>query len=87
MGKVYGGYSDLRSVSNGAVVITKTLDRSVPAYWRFDANAQLQVTPRFALQVNVNNVFNKRYFDRAFTTHFVNQAAGRTAIITAHVKL
>jgi catecholate siderophore receptor len=87
MGKVYGGYSDLRSVSNGAVVISKTLAREVPAYWRFDANAQLQVTPRFALQVNVNNVFNKRYFDRAFTTHFVNQAAGRTAIITAHVKL
>lgn len=84
MSKVYGGYA--ASVdSTGAVV--RTLGRYVPGYWRFDLNAGYQVTPRFGLQVTVNNLFDKRYFDKAFASHFATQAAGRTAILTANVKL
>jgi catecholate siderophore receptor len=82
MSKVYGGYG--AAVSGGTV--TKTLARYVPGYWRFDANATLQVTPRFSLQANVNNLFDKRYYDKAYASHFASQAAGRTAILTANVK-
>jgi len=83
MSKVYGGYG--AGIADG--VVTKTLARYVPSFWRFDANATFQVTPRFSLQANVNNLFDKRYYDKAYNSHFASQAAGRTAILTANVKL
>lgn len=84
MSKVYGGYA--AGIDAGGNVV-RTLARYVPGYWRFDANASVQITPRFGLQVNVNNLFDKRYYDKAFASHFASQAAGRTAILTANVKL
>ncbi|WHO37647.1 TonB-dependent receptor [Sphingobium sp. AP49] len=86
MAKVYGGYSDTRTISNGAVVITKELARMVPSYWRFDGNASYAFSDAVSLQVNVNNVFNKRYYDKAYAAHYASQAAGRTAIATLNVK-
>ncbi|MBA4091236.1 MAG: TonB-dependent receptor [Sphingobium sp.] len=86
MSKVYGGYSDLRTITNGAVVITKELARMVPSYWRFDGNASYSFSDAVNLQVNVNNVFNKRYYDKAYAAHYANQAAGRTAIATLNIK-
>ena len=86
MGKVYGGYSDQRSVVNGKVVVSSELARSVPSYWRFDANASYKFSDAIQLQVNVQNVFNKLYYDKAYAAHFANQAAGRTAIVTLNVK-
>ncbi|WP_369818243.1 TonB-dependent receptor [Novosphingobium sp. ST904] len=86
MGKVYGGYSDSRSVQNGVVVISKELARYAPSYWRFDGNASYSFNENFQLQVNVQNMFNKRYFDKAYASHYVSQAAGRTAIATLNVK-
>jgi catecholate siderophore receptor len=84
MSRVYGGYA--AGLDTGGNVV-RTLARYVPGYWRFDANASVQITPRFGLQVNVNNLFDKRYYDKAFASHFASQAAGRTAILTANVKL
>lgn len=86
MSKVYGGYSDTRVVTNGAVVVTRELARIAPEYWRFDANAAFQITDAIGLQANVLNVANKRYFDKAYAAHYANQAAGRTAIVTLNVK-
>ncbi|WCT73048.1 TonB-dependent receptor [Sphingomonas naphthae] len=86
MSKVYGGYSDTRAVTNGALVITRPFARMVPGYWRFDANASYKISDALQLQVNVNNLTNKRYYDRAFTAHYANQAPGRTAIATLSVK-
>ena len=86
MSKVYGGYSDTRTIQNNAVVITKSLARMVPSYWRFDANASYSFNDAVSLQVNVNNVFNKRYYDKAYAAHYANQAAGRTAIATLNIK-
>ncbi|NWK99030.1 TonB-dependent receptor [Sphingobium lactosutens] len=86
MAKVYGGYSDTRTITNGAVVITKELARMVPSYWRFDGNASYSFSDAINLQVNVNNVFNKRYYDKAYSAHYANQAAGRTAIVTLNIK-
>lgn len=86
MAKVYGGYSDTRTITDGAVVITKQLARMVPSYWRFDANASYAFSDGVNVQVNVNNVFNKRYYDKAYASHYANQAAGRTAIATLNIK-
>ncbi|WP_341850203.1 TonB-dependent receptor [Sphingomonas natans] len=86
MGEVYGGYSDTRTVTNGVLTITRPLARMVQAYWRFDANASYQISDRIGLQVNVNNLTNKRYFDKAYTAHYANQAAGRTALATLNLR-
>jgi catecholate siderophore receptor len=87
MAEVYGGYADTRTLSNaGVLTITKPLARMVQAYWRFDANASYQITDRIGLQINVNNLTNKRYFDKAFSAHYANQAAGRTAIATLNLR-
>ncbi|WP_408590162.1 TonB-dependent receptor [Novosphingobium sp.] len=85
MGKVYGGYADLRTVSGGVLVVSKPIDRYVPAYWRFDLNAKLRLNSRVELQANINNLFDKRYYDKAYNSHFASQAAGRTAIATMNV--
>jgi catecholate siderophore receptor len=34
----------------------------------------------------VLNALNKRYYDKAYSSHYANQAAGRTAIATLSVK-
>lgn len=86
MARVYGGYSDLRSIQNGALVISKSRATYVPSYWRFDMNASYQLTDVVKLQVNALNVANKRYFDQAYTSHYANQAAGRTVIGTVSVR-
>jgi catecholate siderophore receptor len=87
MAKVYGGYSDTRVLSNtGVLSITKPLARMVPSYWRFDANASYQITDKIGLQLNVNNLTNKRYYDKAYAAHYANQAAGRTAIATLNLR-
>ncbi|QJU58033.1 TonB-dependent receptor [Sphingomonas sp. AP4-R1] len=87
MAKVYGGYSDTRVLSNtGVLSITKPLARMVQAYWRFDANASYQLTDRIGLQLNVNNLTDKRYYDKAYAAHYANQAAGRTVLGTVNLR-
>jgi catecholate siderophore receptor len=86
MSKVYGGYSDTRIIQNNAVVVTRELARFAPSYWRFDASASYNVSDAIQLQVNVNNLTNKRYDDRAYQAHYANQAPGRTAIVTLNVR-
>ncbi len=82
MAKVYGGFSDSRTIQNNAVVITKTRAVYVPDYWRFDANASYQLTDMIGLRFNALNLTNKRYFDQAYPTHYAHQAAGRTVLGT-----
>jgi catecholate siderophore receptor len=86
MGKVYGGFSDQRTIQNGAVVVTKTRATYVPDYWRFDANASYQLTDQIGLRLNALNLTNKRYFDQTYPTHYAHQAAGRTVIGTLSVR-
>jgi catecholate siderophore receptor len=88
MSKVYGGIQEVgaRTITNGQLVLPRTLVRAVPSYWRFDANAAFKINDLAQLQLNVQNVFNKLYYDKAYTAHFANQAPGRTAILTLNVK-
>lgn len=84
--KVYGGYSDTRSVVNGQVVIGRELARMVPGYWRFDANASYRFNDNLDLRLNVQNLTDKRYYDRAYSTHYSNIAPGRSALLTLNVR-
>ena len=54
----------------------------VPAYTRYDAMASYKLTKNVDLQLNVQNLTDKTYYDKAYAAHFANQAAGRTALLT-----
>ncbi|WP_199099910.1 TonB-dependent receptor [Dyella sp. ASV21] len=56
----------------------------VPAYTRFDAMASYQVNPRLTLQLNVQNLTNKYYFDKAYASHYASVAPGRVGMLTAN---
>jgi len=76
--KQYGGF--------GAVAGLGTAERSIPSYWRFDATAAVDLTENVALRVNVQNLTDKRYYDRTYSTHFVMMAPGRSAFATLSLK-
>ncbi|KQB51901.1 ligand-gated channel protein [Pseudomonas endophytica] len=57
----------------------------VPSYTRYDAMASYKLTKNIDLQLNVQNLTDKTYYDKAFSTHFASQAAGRTALLTTSV--
>ncbi|MHA6197154.1 TonB-dependent receptor [Pseudomonas wadenswilerensis] len=54
----------------------------VPSYVRYDAMASYKLTKNVDLQLNVQNLTNELYYDKAYAAHFANQAAGRTALLT-----
>jgi len=56
----------------------------VPAYTRFDAMASYEVNKNISLQLNVQNLTDKFYFDKSVSNHYAQVAAGRTAILTAN---
>jgi len=90
--RVYGGYGDNRSATQTAagvvtvVPATKLIERSVPGYWRFDARAAVQLTPRIELSVNAQNLTDEVYFNQAFTTHYASIAPGRTVFGTLSLR-
>jgi len=55
----------------------------VPSYWRYDAMATYRLTKNVDLQLNVQNLTDKRYFDQVYQTHYATVAAGRTALMNA----
>ena len=65
----------------GSVANTTMVD----SYVRYDAMAAYKLTRNVDLQLNVQNLTNEVYYDKAFSTHFANQAAGRTALLTTSV--
>lgn len=82
-------YNSKQYGSFGNVVIggtNNTIVRSIPSYWRFDATAAVDVTENIALRVNVQNLANKRYYDKTYTTHFAGIAPGRSAFATLALK-
>ncbi|MFJ1337788.1 TonB-dependent receptor [Pseudomonas caricapapayae] len=65
----------------GSVANTTKVD----SYVRYDAMASYKLTKNVDLQLNVQNLTDEVYYDKAFSTHFANQAAGRTALLTTSV--
>ena len=56
----------------------------VDSYVRLDAMASYKINKHFDVQLNVQNLADKTYYDKAFSTHFANQAAGRTALLSTN---
>jgi catecholate siderophore receptor len=56
----------------------------VPSYTRYDAMASYKLNKHVDFQVNVQNLTDKTYYDKAFTTHFANQAPGRTVLLSTN---
>lgn len=56
----------------------------VPDYWRYDAMASYKLSKNVDFQLNVQNVFDKKYFDKAYASHYANQAAGRTVLLSTN---
>ncbi len=61
-------------------------DEYIDSYWRFDAMGKWQIDPRFSLQLNVQNLFDKLYYSKSFYWYAL-PAAGRTWMVTADLKL
>jgi catecholate siderophore receptor len=79
------------TVGGGASYMSKrygnaTNTYSVPDYWRFDAMASWIVNDNIDLQLNVQNLTDERYAVKPYTTHMVQIAAGRTALLKLNVK-
>jgi len=58
----------------------------VPSYVRLDAYAEYEINKNVSLQLNVQNLTDKTYFDRAYSTHMVSVAPGRQVTLTANFK-
>jgi catecholate siderophore receptor len=57
-----------------------------PGYTRFDAMASYNVNRDLSLQLNVQNLANKFYFDKLSSPHYAGVAPGRSATLTANLK-
>jgi len=58
----------------------------VPSYTRFDAMASYEINRHFNVQLNIQNLTNKYYFDKAYASHYATVAPGRSAILSANFK-
>lgn len=62
-----------------------TETRFAPGYWLFDAMASYDVSDRFTLRLNINNLADERYIDRVGGGHFI-PGATRSATLTTQVR-
>jgi catecholate siderophore receptor len=58
----------------------------VPGYARFDAMASYAINKDVSLQLNLQNLTDKLYFDKVSSPHYAGVAPGRSATLTANVK-
>lgn len=56
----------------------------IPSYWRYDAMATYRLSKNVDLQLNVQNLTDKRYFDQILQNHYAHVAAGRTALLSTN---
>ncbi len=74
-----GGAVDYTSSRVPSTVVDGNgLRQEVPGYWTFSALARYRVAPRMHVQLNVDNIANRRYYDGLDDNH-VNVGAGRSA--------
>lgn len=58
----------------------------VPSYVRYDAMARYNVNKNVNLQLNLNNLSDKRYFTKAYASHYATEAEGRSAVLSVNFK-
>ena len=75
-----GNFVDKRTASSTAPYDPATgLLKEVPGYWVFNAMAKYPLTERTSLQLNLNNLTNRYYYDQVHPGHIV-PSAGFTAL-------
>jgi catecholate siderophore receptor len=79
------------TVGGGANYVSKVYgnvnnNKYVPGYTRFDAMASYEVDKHISLQLNVQNLGDKVYFDKVGSPHWVGVAPGRSASLTANFR-
>jgi catecholate siderophore receptor len=68
------------------VYATVNNNKYVPGYARFDAMASHALNQQVTLQLNLQNLSDKLYFDRVSSPHYAGVAPGRSATLTANFK-
>lgn len=71
MGKVFGNVANTKWV---------------PSYTRIDAMASYVIDKNMTLQLNLQNLNDKVYYNQAYTAHYASIAPGRSAILALNVK-
>jgi catecholate siderophore receptor len=61
-------------------------NKFAPAYTRFDAMASYVLSRNVTLQLNIQNLTNKLYFDKVSSPHYAGVAPGRSATLAANMK-
>ena len=56
----------------------------VPSYTRYDAMAAYKLNKHVDFQLNVQNLTDKTYYDKAYAAHFASQAPGRTVLLSTN---
>jgi catecholate siderophore receptor len=74
-----GQYSSSRLAQNVPPI------KMVPGYWTFDAMAKYDLTDKMSLQLNVNNIFDKYYYEQLHPFHVV-PGQGRVALLSLNFK-
>lgn len=79
------------SIGGGAVYSDKVYGdlantKWVPSYVRYDAMARYNINKDVNLQLNVNNLSDKRYFTKAYASHYATEAEGRSAVLSLNFK-
>ena len=74
-------YASSRTASTTAPFDPITgLVKEVPGYWVFNAMASKRLTEHLSLQINVNNIANRYYYDQLHPAHIV-LGPGRSALV------
>ena len=78
-------------IGGGAIAMDKVYGDAnntkwVPGYVRYDLMARYDVTKDINLQLNVNNLTDKRYFTKAYASHYATEADGRNAVLAVNFK-
>ncbi|NUG08561.1 TonB-dependent siderophore receptor, partial [Acinetobacter bereziniae] len=75
------------TVGAGALAMDKVYGdaantKFVPGYVRYDAMARYNINKNVDLQLNLNNLSDKRYFTKAYASHYATEAEGRNAVLS-----
>ncbi|MFV5369991.1 TonB-dependent siderophore receptor [Acinetobacter junii] len=63
-----------------------TSPKILPTFTIYNAMLQYEVDENVDLQLNVNNISDKRYFTSAYTSHYANEGDGRNAVLAINFK-
>jgi catecholate siderophore receptor len=80
-----GGVNYSSSRVPGTVVDANGFRQEVPGYWSTSALARYRIANRINLQLNVDNITNRRFYDGLDNNH-VNVSPGRSALLSLIVE-